>query len=54
MTYKYKCDKCKKEVEIVKPMAESGTEEKCDKCDIPMRRKFSDSIGIKTNDGYKS
>lgn len=41
MIYEYSCDKCDKTVDVVKPMAESGTKEKCQDCGNVMSMVFS-------------
>jgi putative FmdB family regulatory protein len=42
--YQYYCPKCGKDVEVVKPMAESKKDEKCPDCDCVMRRGFQVSV----------
>lgn len=39
--YKYSCDDCQIINDIVKPMAESSREEKCDKCTSVLRRIYT-------------
>jgi len=53
MIYEYKCEKCKKEFMIIKPMNKSNRIENCPTCKKPMIRIFS-VYGIKTGDGIKS
>ena len=53
MIYLYKCEKCKKEIEINKPMNESSKEECCEHCSEPLKRIYTSST-IKTSDGIKN
>jgi len=52
MTYKYSCPHCKKETEIIKPMAESERIEHCEICESELKRVYEAGM-IKTNDGIK-
>ena len=52
MTYKYKCDHCKKETEIIKPMAQSERKEFCEICESELKRIYESGM-IKTADGVK-
>ncbi len=48
--YEFKCDKCKVEREVLRPMSEAGQEEKCP-CGLLMRRKFSPILFTATETG---
>ena len=52
MIYLYKCEKCKNEVEINKPMNEASKEEHCE-CGQSLKRVYTSST-IKTSDGIKN
>jgi predicted nucleic acid-binding Zn ribbon protein len=52
MEYKYKCDHCKKETTITKPMAQSERPEFCEICESELKRIYEAGM-IKTNDGIK-
>jgi len=50
--YNYRCENCKKETVISKPMIESSRDEFCTKCEAKLTRVYS--IAVKTGDGFKS
>jgi len=54
MKYPYKCEDCKADYLINKPICECGREEFCQECDSkkPLLRIYNAS-SIKTNDGFK-
>lgn len=52
MTYEYKCDKCDKVFEVIKPNSESSRIEYCKVCKSEMRRIYSTGA-ISTGDGFK-
>jgi len=52
VTYLYKCNKCKKEVAVVKPISDSGRVEHCEVCKNVLIRVYTASA-ISTADGFK-
>ncbi|WP_373074015.1 FmdB family zinc ribbon protein [Sulfurimonas sp.] len=52
MKYNYVCDKCKKDIEVNKPMSESSRDEFCKVCETKMRRIYSAPV-IRTADGLR-
>jgi predicted nucleic acid-binding Zn ribbon protein len=52
MIYNYKCPHCNYEVNIDKPMAESGREEYCEICEGVLERVYVSPV-IFTADGMK-
>ena len=53
MTYQYRCNKCNKEISIVKPISESNNREFCDYCDKELKRVFV-APSVITGDGFKN
>lgn len=50
MIYTYFCPKCKETIELVMPMSEAGSEERCEVCDSVLVRDFGD---IRFGKGHK-
>jgi len=51
MRYNYKCENCKKEQVVSKPMSESSRDEFCAECEAKLIRVYS--VAVKTGDGFK-
>ena len=45
-TYEYKCEKCGKHFDVMKPMADCNKEEKCSKCKVVAIKLISSGYGI--------
>jgi len=44
--YCYKCKKCGKEFEVVKPIKQYNKEEKCHECGIPAIKQINTGVGV--------
>ena len=52
MRYLYKCESCKKDVEVVKPMSQASSVEHCKDCNSVLIRIYT-ATSIATGDGFK-
>jgi len=50
--YDYKCSKCLKEVEVLKPISDSDSVEECPFCEKRMVKKVASPAFRITNQGY--